>query len=448
MSGQFNSPLGLSRRQWLRAASMGAFGAMSASGWAPAFAARLAADQQRRRSCILLWMSGGPAQTDTFDLKPGHENGGEFKEISTSVPGMRFSEHLPGLAKHADQLAIVRSLQTKEGDHERGTHLMRTGKPLGGPVRYPAIGAALAKQLGRTDDALPPLVSIAPYLSLSRAAHGPGYLGPRYAPLVVGGNGMTGVTVSPVPSAEQGFAQLRVDSVRPPAGVTDEQMTDRLDLWRGLQQGFVDSHPGASPQAHQTIYESTLRLINSDAASAFDLENEPNEVRTRYGRGTFGQGCLLARRLVERGVPFVEVTLGGWDTHNDGFNQIRNLSGQLDAGWSTLMTELAERGLLETTTILWMGEFGRTPQINGSAGRDHFPRAWSCVLGGGGIAGGQVYGETSPDGMQVVEKPVDATDVLATLCDAAGVAPETEEYTSTGRPVPIIDGSSIGALLA
>lgn len=436
------------RRDWLRAASMGAFGAVSACSWAPALAQKVASDPNRRRHCILLWMSGGPAQTDTFDLKPGHENGGEFKEIATNVPGVRFSEHLPGLAKHADKLAIIRSLQTKEGDHERGTHLMRTGKPMGGPIRYPAISAALAKQLSAPGDALPPLVSIAPYLALSRAAHGPGFLGPKFAPLVVGGGGMASSPAPGAATAAEGFSNLRVDSIRPPAGVTDAQMATRIELWRGLQQGFVGSHPSASPAAHQTIYDNALQMIHCDAAAAFDLKQEKNEVRERYGRGVFGQGCLLARRLVERGVPFVEVTLGGWDTHNDGFNQVRSLSEQLDAGWSTLMTELAERGLLESTTVLWMGEFGRTPQINGAAGRDHFPRAWSCVLGGGGVAGGQVYGKTSADGMQIEEDQTDAPRVLATLCGALGVDPYKEEFADSGRPLPIVDSSPIRELLA
>lgn len=438
----------LSRRDWLRAASMGAFGALSTSSWAPALAEAVAASPNRRRHCILLWMSGGPTQTDTFDLKPNHENGGEFKEIATRAPGVRFSEHLPGLAEHAERLAIVRSLQTKEGDHERGTHLMRTGKAMGGPIRYPAIGAALAKQLNRPGDALPPYVSVAPYLALSRSAFGPGYLGPRYSPLVVSGGGMS-TSPSLVPTQPQNsFAELRVDSITPPAGVTDQRMSDRLELWRTLQGGFVDRHPGVSPEAHQTIYENALRMVRSDAAGAFNLSEEPDSVREKYGAGVFGQGCLLARRLVERGVPFVEVTLGGWDTHSDNFNQVKNLSAQLDAGWSSLMTELAERGLLGSTTILWMGEFGRTPQINGSAGRDHFPRAWSCVLGGGGIAGGQAFGRTSADGMNVEEDPVGAPDVLATLCEALGVSPATEEMSGAGRPLPIVDGFPIRKLLA
>lgn len=434
--------LRIERRNWLRAAGLGLLGA-SSSGWLPNFAHAAAADPRRKRHCILLWMSGGPAQTDTFDLKPQHENGGEFKEIATSAPGVRFSEHLPQLARHADKLAIVRSLSTKEGDHQRGTHLMRTGHAPTGMLRYPSIGAALAKELTEPDAALPPYVTVSPQVALAREAYGPGFLGPKYAPLIVGGaSGMTAA------DAGEGFSELRVDSVRPPAGVSDSRMAKRRELWRALESGFVDSHASAAPRAHQTVYQNALRMIDSNASKAFNLSEEPDAVRERYGRGTFGQGCLLARRLVEQGVPFVEVTLPGWDTHSDNFNAVERLSAELDAGWATLMTELEDRGLLESTTVLWMGEFGRTPQINGGAGRDHFPRAWSCVLGGGGIAGGQAYGRTSRDGMQIEDDPVGAPEVLATLASAVGVSPWTENLADSGRPIKLVEAAPIDRLLS
>jgi hypothetical protein len=194
-------------------------------------------------------------------------------------------------------------------------------------------------------------------------------------------------------------------------------------------------------------------MIHSEAASAFDLSKEPDKVREQYGKGVFGQGCLLARRLVEQGVPFVEVSLSssstggfGWDTHANNFEQVKALSAELDAGWSSLLTDLKERGLLERTTIVWMGEFGRTPRINGAAGRDHFPKAWSCVLAGGGIAGGQAYGKTSPDGMTIVENPTTVNQVLATLCTALGVSPDTENASNSGRPIKIVDDGKSGSV--
>jgi uncharacterized protein (DUF1501 family) len=232
-------------------------------------------------------------------------------------------------------------------------------------------------------------------------------------------------------------------------------MDRRLDIWQTLEDGFLGRHPAEATRAHRMVYENSLRMIDSDAAAAFDLSQEPDKIREAYGKGMFGQGCLLARRLVERGVPFVEVSLNtsangnfGWDTHANNFEAVKALSNELDAGWATLMSDLKSRGLLEQTTIIWMGEFGRTPKINGAGGRDHFPQAWSCVLAGGGIAGGQVHGKTSKDGMHVEEGEVNVTDVLATLCTALGVAPETQNMSTSGRPIAIVDGLAIDELVA
>lgn len=440
----------IDRRRWMQSAGLGMMG-LSMSGWLPAIAEQLAADPRRRRHCILLWMGGGPSQTDTFDMKPNHENGGEFKEIATNVPGVRFSEHMPQLAKQADQLAIIRSLSTKEGDHGRGTHLMRTGQPPMGAVRYPAIGAAIAKQLASPEVKLPPYVSVAPFRGLNNEAFGPGFLGPKFAPLVVGATSMG----SPAANQGEGFAELKVDALAPPEGVSTEQMNQRLALWKTLENRFLQQHPNATIRAHQSVYDNSLQMIESEASDAFDLSQEDDVVREAYGKGMFGQGCLLARRLVERGVPFVEVSLNnlssgglGWDTHANNFETVKNLSGELDSGWATLMTELKDRGLLESTTIIWMGEFGRTPKINGAAGRDHFPQAWSCVLAGGGIAGGQVYGKTSEDGMHVEEDKTSVGEVLATLCTALGVPPDTQNMSNAGRPIPIVEDSPIRRLLA
>ncbi|MCA9074808.1 MAG: DUF1501 domain-containing protein [Planctomycetaceae bacterium] len=434
----------MNRRQWLRTAGLG-IGGLSMSGWFPLLADELAADPRRRRHCILLWMNGGPTQTDTFDMKPDHENGGEFQEIETNVPGVRFSEHLPRLAQHADKLAIVRSLSTKEGDHSRGTHLMRTGHPPMGVIRHPSIGAALAKEMGSDVLTLPNYVSIAPYRSFNQEAYGPGYLGPRYSPLVVGETDRGFGAATP---GDGEYATLKVSSVQPAQGVTPGQMSQRLELWGRMQQRFLKTHQVAAPAAHQTIYQGAVNLMQSEAATAFHLDIESDDVRDKYGNGLFGQGCLMARRLIEQGVPFVEVSLNGWDTHNNNFEQVATLSEQLDAGWASLMEDLEERGLLEQTTIIWMGEFGRTPQINGQAGRDHFPSAWTSVLAGGGINGGQVYGKTSADGRQIEDGKAGVHELLATLCSAVGVPPETENIANTGRPQKIVDGSPIRDLLS
>jgi len=238
-----------SRRQWLKAASLGLLG-YSASGWFPALANQLASDPKRRRHCILLWMTGGPTQTDTFDMKPGHANGGQFKEVPTKVPGLRFSEHLPKLGEMSDTLALVRSLSTKEGDHGRGTYVVRTGqKPLG-PIQYPTIGSSLSKALGREDDAVPHYVSISPYRAFNQAAFSPGFLGPRYAALTVGAT--DGIRAAAA-QASGGYAELKVDDLTP--GVERSQFAGRVDLWRSFESQFVSNHRGPSPVAHQTVYE-------------------------------------------------------------------------------------------------------------------------------------------------------------------------------------------------
>jgi hypothetical protein len=427
---------------------MGLLGA-SASGWFPLLADELARDPRRRRHCILLWMTGGPSQIDTFDMKPGHANGGAFAEVATKVPGLRFSEHLPLLGQMADKLAIVRGLSTKEGDHGRGTYVVRTGQKPQGPVQYPTIGSSLSKALAGGDEAVPHYVSISPYRAFNQAAYAPGFLGPRYAALTVGATD----GVQPEPQVAGGYAELKVDDLAP--GVERPQFAGRVELWRTLESRFVGAHRGGSAAAHQTVYERALKLMDSSAAKAFDLADEPPSVRDAYGRGRFGQGCLLARRLIEAGVSFVEVSLGslsqntfGWDTHLNNFATVKSLSAELDAGWGTLLRELDERGLLEATTILWIGEFGRTPTINPQGGRDHFPAAWTCVFAGGGIRGGQAYGKTSESGQEVVQGKVDVPDILATLCAAVGVDPAMQNMSELGRPIKIAEGQPIRDLLA
>jgi hypothetical protein len=443
--------LNFHRRHFLRAAGLSLAG-YSASGWLPKLAQAAAGDAGRRRKCILLWMPGGPSQTDTFDMKPGHKNGGEFKETATSVPGLKISEHLPKLAALADKLAIVRSLSTAEGDHSRGTYLMHTGHRPGGPISFPTIGSLLSKSLGADDAELPNFISISPFTAFNNAAFGPGFLGPRHAPLTVGA---TNLYQQPQPQPQAGgYASLGVDDLANP-GISRAQEDARLELWNALQTGFLSTHAGASPKAHHTVYERAVRMMRSSAARAFDLSEEPDKVRDAYGRGEFGQGCLMARRLIERDVPFIEVALRGvgggvlgWDTHAQNFARVKSLSQELDGGWATLMSELADRGMLESTTIIWLGEFGRTPVINQGGGRDHYPRAWTTVLAGGGIQGGQAYGKTSDDGTTVEDGKVDVPDVLATLCRALGVDPTKQNISEVGRPIRIAEGEPIKQILS
>lgn len=440
----------ISRRQLLGSLAAG-FGGVCASGWFPLFAQeQLAEAKKNSKHVILLWMSGGPSQTDTWDMKPDHENGGEFSEIQTAAPGLRFSEHLPKLAEMGDRIAVMRGLTTREGDHGRGTYLMRTGYSPMGPIQHPCIGSSLANQMAEFNLGLPGCVSIGAFRALSQDAFGPAFLGPRYQPLMVGAADMPG----PMSMGGDGFPLLQVQGMNRGASITDERMNKRLAMWKNLQSGFLATHQAGAAKTHNMIYEGAVRLMNSEDAEAFDLSKEPVELREAYGKNLFGQGCLLARRLIERGVSFIEVSLGtssggvGWDTHSDNFTAVKSLSTDLDNGWATLMKDLSDRGLLESTTILWMGEFGRTPQINAGAGRDHFPAAWSAVLAGGGIAGGQAYGRTSDSGMAVEDGQISAEDLLATLCEAVGVDSRTTHIDENGRPIRITEGTPVKAVLA
>ena len=292
----------LSRRDWLRLSACGLWG-MSQSGWLPVLADEAAREKSPHKACILLWMTGGPSQTDTFDLKPGHANGGPFQPIDTAVPGIQISEHLPGVAQQMRHCAVIRSMATKEGDHARATYLLRTGYLPQGPVQYPTLGAAWSRELGRGDAELPNFVSVAPFRFLSPGAFGPGFLGPRHAPLVVG-EGQPGGTGD----YEQ---SLQVKNLAVPATVTSAQSDARLDLLTGLEDSFLQRHPGVTGASHRAAYLSAVKMMRSTARKAFELDEESDALRDRYGRNQFGQGCLLARRLVERGGPFVEVSLNG-----------------------------------------------------------------------------------------------------------------------------------------
>jgi hypothetical protein len=421
----------ISRRRWLTV-SAGSSVAASVPAWLSRLAMGAdagAAPSRPQRSCVLLWMNGGPSQTDTFDMKPGHAHGGPFKPIPTSVPGISICEHLPRVAKWMDRLAVIRSMSTREGDHARARDHMRTGYLPQGPIQFPVLGSVVSGEHASRQAELPNYISILPQ-GLFRAGIPPaGFLGPDHAPLVVGSgrNGADGTT------------RLGVDHASLPAGVSSPQAAERRALLREMERGFLDAHPGAAANGHRTAYTKAWRLMSPAAREAFAFEDEPPALREQYGQSAFGQGCLLARRLIERGVPFVEVTLGGWDTHADNFTDVERLCGTLDPAWSSLMEDLQNRGLLDSTHIVWMGEFGRTPGINPRAGRDHYPQAWSVVLGGGGIQGGQVVGRTTADGLAVEDRPVSTPDLLATIYLALGLDPTKQNMSNVDRPIRLAD---------
>lgn len=434
----------LSRRDWLKLGAASVVG-FSSSGWLEALAENNANNKDQKRACILLWMNGGPSHMDTFDLKPGHENGGPIKEIKTATPGLRISEHLPKLAKWSEEMAIIRSMTTKEADHGRGTYLMHIGRAPGGPIQYPSVGSFLAKELEDPDAALPSFVSIAPYRFFNPAAFASGFLGPRYAPLNVGENAVNFV---PQPNQQVNYDQyLKVEDLALPGDVGKKRSDARVKLLDEMEEEFLKGRYSEVTQSHRTAYHRAVKLMRSEAAKAFDLSGEPKKLRDEYGQSLFGQSCLLARRLVERGVPFIEVSLSrvpgvqglGWDTHQNNFDNVQKLSAVLDPAWATLMSDLKDRGLLETTTIVWMGEFGRTPKINGNKGRDHWARSWSTVIAGGGVKGGQAIGKTSEDGTDIKERPVSVEDFLATVCKALGIDPMKQNPSNVGRPIRLVE---------
>ena len=430
----------LTRRSFAKLSGLSLVGTAS-SGWLPRLAAQLAETGAKPpRSCILLWMSGGPSQMETFDPKEGQENGGSTKAIDTSVPGIRIAENLPKVATVMEHLAPIRSMSTKEGDHTRATYFMRTGYLPQGPIQYPSMGAFLGKGLKKADCDLPSYVSINPFRAFSPGAYGPGFLGPAWSPLVVGSETDKDKNVS-----------FQVRNLKPADRLSDAQVDGRLNLLNTLETSFLTERPDGPGSSHLQSYEQAIRMMKSSAVSAFDLDEEDEILRDAYGRSTFGQGCLLARRLVERGVSFVEVSLtgvdgapgAGWDTHAENFTAVKSLCEVLDPGYATLMTDLKQRGLLDDTLVVWMGEFGRTPQINANSGRDHWPGSWSTVLGGAGIRGGQAYGSTSHDGTQIAENPVTVQNFMATICRALGLNPAATNLSNIGRPIPLADHGAI-----
>jgi hypothetical protein len=407
---------GLSRRDFLKLSSAGVLGT-SMSGWLSVLAARAASTGAKHKSCILLWMDGGPTHKDTFDLKPGTKDAGEFKPIATSVPGIQISEHLPKIAGLMQHAAIIRGMSTGEGSHGRAKYYLHTGYKEGvGGLVYPSIGSIASAEIGNPDAAMPNFVSV------GNRSYGSGFLGSRHQPLNVA-------------DPARGVDNLK-------AIVDDKQFGDRTGLLEEMESSFFRDYQAGSAKAHQTTYQRAMSLMQSREAKAFDLTQEKDSVRSAYGSSKFGDGCLLARRLVETGVSFVEVTLGGWDTHQDNWGKVKNLSAQVDPAVGALVNDLKSRGLLDSTLIIWMGEFGRTPKINSRGnkpGRDHYPRAWSTLMIGGGIKGGQVIGKTDNEGATVEERPVSAIDFMATVCKTLGINYGKQVKTPRGRPVGIVD---------
>ena len=398
----------LSRRQTL---SMG-LGALATALIAPGTHAASTVAKPAKH-CIVLFMVGGPSQFETWDPKPGRETGGELGTIPTSLSGVRISETLPGLAARADELAIIRSLSYAEGNHGRARYLMHTGYAPQGTTGHPSLGAEVAASVSQVS-ALPSHVAI------GGPGHDAGFIGAQHSPFIVGD------PRKPIRNVEQ------------PPTVDAARLDRRMELWESLERDFARERPRTFIDGHEATVRQAIRMMRAPELEAFDLEQEPETMRARYGDTKFGAGCLMARRLVERGVRFVEVQMDGWDTHADNFDRVRKLSAALDPAMSALLDDLSASGLLEETLILWVGDFGRTPRINGRGGRDHYPRVANAVLAGGGIRGGQVIGATDADGIEVVERPLGVPDLFRTVGDPDG--PQPRRGANVARRTTDLDG--------
>jgi hypothetical protein len=370
----------------------------------------------RARRCVVLWMDGGPSQVDTFDPKPGAETGGPTKAIETAARGVRIAESLPQIARRMKKLSIVRSITSKEGDHLRGNYLLHTGYPLVEGFARPSLGAMVSKE---TPEARTPK-----YVSLGAAGFGPAYLGASHAPF----------SVEDVPKA--------LESLRAVG-----RKKDRIRFLRALDQDFEEAHPAELISVREEMLRKIEDLSDTSFVRALDLDAEPSRDRERYGKSAFGQRCLAARRLLESGVRFVEIHQDGWDTHVDNFSKVRDLCSTIDGPWAALMDDLDAKGLLDETIVLWMGEFGRTPTINAQNGRDHYPRVTCAVVGGGGLQGGRVVGETDRAGAGIEKDPVTVPDLFATLFAAFGLDPRRRFRTEFGGTATLTDnGTPIKAL--
>ena len=412
-------PDGMSRRHFMNHMAGAAALAAPATAFTNSILANATDMKKRHKAAIMLWMGGGPSSMDIWDLKPGAPTGGPFKQISTSADGVAICEHMPLMAKQMHHMAIVRSMSTREADHMRGRYYMHTGYVPNPNVEHPSYGAVISNELA---DQVPNL-EIPPFVSVGGGSVGPGFLGMTWSPFVVDSNGN-------VRNLEMG-----VDPAR---------LAQRMEMLATIEKRFIGERRGASADDHAKVLDKTVKLMTSPQMDAFKVMKEPKDIQEKYGASGFGRGCLMARRLVEAGVPFVEVDLGGWDNHANIFPTLQDQKlPMLDQAMSALVADLADRGMLDDTVVMWMGEFSRTPNINGGGGRDHWARSWSVVVGGGGFKRGVVVGETSSDGKEVVSEAYSSQDLMASVLKSLGVSLETTFTAKNGRPMKIANSGKV-----
>jgi len=418
---------GISRRQWLERTAKATLGV----GMLPLLSeAVAAAPSGKGRRLIYLYMAGGMTHLDTFDVKPdSKETQGQTGAIGTGVPGVQLSEYLPSLAKRMKDIAVIRSMTTQTADHEQGEYLMRTSYESIATERHPSLGPWMQKLRGRQNKTLPDTVLIG-----SPARHpAAGFLDPTYSPLPIG---------DPLKGLENTAA---------PSYLTESSFEKRMALINQFDKKFREKYPLKSVKGYSDFYDEATSLLTSGELKAFDLKEEKADVRDRYGNDPFGQGCLLARRLIENNVQCVEVTLGGWDMHNTLWENgtLPTRAGIMDKAVGALLADLEEKDLLSKTVVVLTTEFGRSPAINYNAGRDHHPAAFSAMVAGAGIKGGQVYGQSDSRGHAVEKDGLSPADLNATVAEALGLPRDEVVHSPTGRPFKVAgDGTPVKKLLS
>lgn len=383
-------------------------------------------DASKCDSVVLFWLAGGPSHIDTWDPKPGQETGGPYKALETSASGIQICEHMPTIAKVMKHSAIIRSMTSKEGSHERATYEMHTGYKQLGSIAHPPMGSLITQQKGRRNEGLPA------YVHIGRSnIFGAGFLGSNYAPYVIDS------------------INEPAKNILFPAEVEDTRFKRRIDILNAVDKEFSHKTRGNEVREYGSYYREAMKMIYSKSLETFDLKQEKPSTLQAYGDNDLGRSALMARRFVEAGVRFVEITMGGWDTHDDAFPKIQSNLSRLDPAVGNLVDDLQARGLLKRTMVIVTGEFGRTPKINPRDGRDHYPACFSSFIAGGGIKQGYVHGSSDAKGVSVKDNPVTIGDLHATMYDAMGIDFTKENITPEGRPIRVVDkGKPVKELLA
>ncbi|MCH2201527.1 MAG: DUF1501 domain-containing protein [Fuerstiella sp.] len=419
---------GMKRRHFMKHVATAA-AAIPALNFLSHITAHVDTVRSRQKACILMWMGGGPPSIDIFDLKPGSKNGGEFKPIETAAQGVQISEHMPETAKVFQDLSLVRSMSTREADHSRGRYYMHTSYVPNPTVTHPTFGSVVSYQFSQQSHSL----EIPAFVSIGGPSGDAGFLGMAHAPFVVDSSG-------------------RIQNA--PSDENKRRLPGRLAMLEEVEKSFINSGRGDLPKDHLNVYQNAVNLMTSPQMAAFNanssssalgLEQESSQTRELYGQNAFGRGLLMARRLVEVGVPFIEVNMGGWDLHQNVFRTLRDQRlPQLDQGISALVQDLKQRSMLDDVVLVWMGEFGRTPRINQNAGRDHWAASWTTLLGGGGLNNGQAIGATDSDGIGIADgsKSYLPGDIWATVAYALGIPLNTVYTSKRGRPMKLANGGT------